>query len=111
MPEPVHILLWSVVLGLSAVALTKCIRALPPFAGWTLDLKKPWACDICMSFWGVVLLSGAMFWRDPSSLELQPFLGMVGWCVSYFGLQKLSEPQTPFEMPPLADSGEDNAGK
>jgi hypothetical protein len=52
-----------------------------------------------------------MFWRDPSSLELQPFLGMVGWCVSYFGLQKLSEPQTPFEMPPLADSGEDNAGK
>ncbi len=100
------ILVWAVVLGLSSVAFTKCLRAVRPVAKWTLDAKKPWACDICMSFWGVLLLSGGLYglWRE--SLAMQPFVTMVAWCVSYFGLQKLSEPMTRFELPPPLEDSE-----
>lgn len=37
--------------ALTAVALTQIVRKLPPFSRWTLEGKRPWSCDLCMSFW------------------------------------------------------------
>lgn len=37
--------------ALTAVGLTQTIRKVPPFSKWTLEGKRPWSCDLCMSFW------------------------------------------------------------
>lgn len=107
--ELVVVLLWSVVLGLGSVAVTRCVRALPPFAGWTMQLKKPWACDICMTFWGVVgLASMAFWWGEP--LRTLLFAGPCAWTVGFAVLRPLSAPTSlppPFASLLPVDTGEE----
>lgn len=49
----------AALLGLAAYFLVSVIRALPPFRGWVARQVKPWACDLCMSFWSTLVVSGA----------------------------------------------------
>jgi hypothetical protein len=44
-------LLAAVFCGLGAVGLTLVLREAPPIARWNEAGVKPWACDLCMSFW------------------------------------------------------------
>jgi hypothetical protein len=64
MIEPLHIVLWSLLVGATSAGMTVAIRALPLVKKWIEQMKKPWACDVCMSFWTVGLLAlGLGFWR------------------------------------------------
>ena len=44
-----------IVASLGSVGLTVALRAVPPFSKWNEEGIKPWACDLCMSFWGTLL--------------------------------------------------------
>lgn len=104
--DPLRILLWAVVLGAGSVAVTKCVRALPPFSRWLLEAKKPWACDLCMTFWGVAffcLLRGL----SGETVDALLLIGPCSWTVGFGVLQRLSEPTSAPPMMMPEDSGED----
>ena len=53
----VHTLTYALLLGLSAASSVVIFRALPPGKQLAKTGRKPWACDICMSFWSNYLLA------------------------------------------------------
>ncbi len=40
-----------ILLGLAIFYVVSVIRKLPRIEAWSLTGKRPWACDLCMSFW------------------------------------------------------------
>lgn len=58
--------------------------------------KKPWACDICMSFWTLVLLTPLLH------MDLWPAVGPAYPWTLYL-LRKLQEPMNPPNLPPLEE--------
>jgi hypothetical protein len=54
------LIVWTVLVGLGIPGIVLAARALPWVDTRVLAGVKPWACDICMSFWtGAVLVLGA----------------------------------------------------
>jgi len=55
--------------GLTVFFLVELVRKLPGVETWALAGKRPWGCDLCMSFWTSVLvmvltaLIGDVTWR------------------------------------------------
>lgn len=65
MIEPLTIILWSLLVGATSAGMTAAIRELPSVYKKMMERKKPWACDICMSFWTVGLLGlGLSIWGE-----------------------------------------------
>jgi hypothetical protein len=63
--------------------------------------KKPWACDVCMSFWtaGVMVVGLAGVQQDISLLLVAgPAYPLALWI-----LRKIQEPQLPPGLPRLED--------
>jgi hypothetical protein len=54
---PLLLLTWALLLGPTAAGMTVALRALPLVNKRVFQAKKPWACDVCMGFWTVGLLS------------------------------------------------------
>jgi len=106
---PALVLEWAAVLGLGSVAVTKCVRALWPFTHWVVRAIKPWACDICMTFWAVVLLAGVAFGLGVPWQTLL-LAGPAAWTIGFAVLRPLSGP-TALPPPSMGllpvDSGED----
>lgn len=50
---PALLLTWALFVGLTAAGLIVALRALPPVEHKVWAAQKPWACDVCMSFWVV----------------------------------------------------------
>lgn len=53
------LLVASVAVGLTAAGAIQVIRALPLVRSWVMRGTKPWACDLCMSWW-LSLAAGAV---------------------------------------------------
>ncbi len=67
--------LWSALLGLTVAGFILGVRALPWVDRRVMALKKPWACDFCMCFWGTLLWGGLGYrWYVTD-------LGAHGWAV------------------------------
>lgn len=45
--------------GTTAAGVTVAVRALPFVNRWVQHGTKPWACDVCMSFWTTAAVTGA----------------------------------------------------
>lgn len=69
----------SIIAGLGSVGITIVLRAIPPFEGWNERGIKPWACDLCMSFWcsAICLAVGVVF------AELSPSDAFMAWMPSF----------------------------
>lgn len=52
----------ALLVGLACLFTVEMIRALPPFRGWAERQIKPWACDLCMSFWSSVSWTVGLVW-------------------------------------------------
>jgi hypothetical protein len=50
-------LTYTLLLGFAAASAVVLFRALPPGKQLAATGKKPWACDICMSFWSTYLMA------------------------------------------------------
>jgi len=98
-----HLLATAALIGMSAAAIPPIVRALPPFAGWTQQGIKPWACDLCMSFWSTVIAS--LVWVGLGA----PWPGSLAAFVVTFAITRHnSEPiGLPPGFPELQDSGAD----
>jgi hypothetical protein len=53
----INLLAYAILLGAAAATAVTLFRALPPGKGLAKTGRKPWACDICMSFWSTLLLA------------------------------------------------------
>ena len=49
--DPWHLLAWSVVIGTTAPGVAIVLRALPAIERLVLEGTRPWACDVCLSWW------------------------------------------------------------
>jgi len=71
MLSPLSILLWALFIGATSAGITVAVRALPFIKKWMMERKKPWACDVCMSFWSTglvaILVAG---WQNNHELVL-----------------------------------------
>lgn len=69
-----------IVLGLATSGLTAVVRAVIDSANPLWLLEKPFSCDLCMSWWSSIALTGA--WAAHEGIALVPgmlaVLGSVG---------------------------------
>lgn len=88
-----------VVAALGAVGLTTVIRAVPPFARLNEHGVKPWACDLCMSFWttALFLVVGAISNKVDAFDAF--FLWMPSFALAYGTIQRIIPP--PLGGPPI----------
>ena len=102
---PLYILFWSLLIGATSAGMTVAVRALPFVQRRIEALQKPWACDICMSFWSVGLLSvGLAVWQGPELLvSCGPAYPWALWV-----LRRVTEPREPV-LPALEDSDADRS--
>lgn len=84
--------------ALGAIGLAVILRAVPPFSRWNEQGVKPWACDLCMSFWcsGLALAVAPSFsWEEVALWWLPTFT------IAYAGLQRITpEPMGGPPIPP-----------
>jgi hypothetical protein len=89
-------------LGATAAGVVVAVRALPPVQRRMWAAQKPWACDICMSFWttGLVALLAAA-WRQDEALVILcgPAYPWALWV-----LRKITDPHGPPPLPELEDT-------
>lgn len=90
------LLLTGLGLGTTAAGVVVAVRALPPVQRAMFAQKKPWACDVCMSFWTVGALGLLGVLRGFDVLACGP-----AYPVALLVLRKLGEPMHPPVMPPL----------
>lgn len=101
------VVLWfvlAVMVGASSAGLTLALRALPPIARQLQALKKPWVCDVCMSFWATGLWTLLLMWwrQDPTLLVVAP--PAFPWAM--WVLRNLTEPLGA-PPPPMLEEGDD----
>ena len=107
MIQPLYILLWAAIIGATSAGITVALRGLPFIYRKVEAAKKPWACDVCMSFWTTGLLGlglGAWAWNPWYLVVCGP---AYPWAM--YVLCKITEPTGPPPMAPLEDSEEEDA--
>jgi hypothetical protein len=59
----------AMLIGGASASMTVLLRYAPVISRWTLEGKKPWVCDVCMTLWTTLLISGVVFWHgEPRAL-------------------------------------------
>jgi len=100
------IFLVAIIAGMSAVGVTLVLRELPPFSRWNEQDVKPWACDLCMSFWcSAVCLGVARATSQISNAEVI-LSWMPAFVVAFFLVQRVRPPPLggpPIDPPPGSD--------
>lgn len=105
MTAPLTALGWLaavVAFGLSAAGLVQLVRVVPPGPKMVQRGTKPWACDLCMSWWSAVLLVAVACAMDPAWALVLP----GSFFVSLFLTARLYPAPSggPGAMPPLEES-------
>lgn len=96
--SPLDVLLLALLTGSTAAGMVVAVRALPWVYKRMLEQKKPWSCDICMSFWTVALLTLGL------GLTLQAWVvAGPAYPVALWVLRRLTDPRNPPPLPPLEE--------
>lgn len=88
-------LIHTLLLGMTSASLVTIFRAIPP-GSWLVKKGKPWACDICMSFWmtwGVGLAASFLGLIDAPEL----LLSVPAYIVCLWLLKQTSEIEFGFK--------------
>jgi hypothetical protein len=93
----------AIVVALTAVGLIQLIRLIPWVYRQMLAGKKPWVCDLCMSFWTSILsgsawaLLGAGPWRAiiPSFALTMLVTRVLGAPTSEYNVDDIPELKEP----------------
>ena len=93
---PLDLLLWSLFIALGATGLTIILRNAPIIRGWVFELRKPWACNVCMPLYtSAALLSAPILWSRDWRLALA---FPAAYLLSHLILEKMARP--PASGPP-----------
>lgn len=87
--EVLDLLLMALLVGLSSAGLTIVVRHAPFIRGWVERGIKPWACDVCMTFWGVLIFTAALQLKEPQAL----WVWFVSYTIGKYSLRKLTDPE------------------
>lgn len=90
-----EVLLRSFLLALSVVGMTVILRNAPIIRTWVFQMKKPWACNVCLPIWlcGCALAFLLGYTQNLSFL----FIFLPGYAISYLILEAMARPpKTPF---------------
>jgi hypothetical protein len=93
------LIMWWAVVGLVSV-----LRALPPFFGWANRGIKPWACDLCMSFWPATALAVTELVLHGRWHVLLAIPAVTGLGIATLSRLTPTPPGGPPDFPPLVDS-------
>lgn len=92
-----ELLLTAVFVALSAVALTVIVRNAPVVRTWVFEMKKPWACNVCMPLYACAAVVGALggLQRDPRVLLTY----LPAYLLSNVMLDHMARPPGPPHIP------------
>lgn len=99
--------------ALFATGLTLVLRVLPGIRGAVFRGTKPWACDLCMSWWGawaggVLALGGGLWGPFCAGTIVTWLLGTFAAVpVSMLVLRFVGQPAGTFDLPPANDNDGD----
>ena len=100
------IILWTLVLAPSAAGFVVVLRSLPIIERKMWDRKKPWACDLCMSFW-CTLLAGCVIARASGDrvalLACAPSLALCMLLLRALTSPRGAPPPMPRTLPELQE--------
>ena len=88
------------VVGLAAAGLASVVRALPYFRDLVFRGVKPWACDLCMSWWGSLAGGAALDLPAAHGWPAAGVLVLAGVAVSLAVLHHITRPTQEFVLPP-----------
>lgn len=90
----------AVFVALSSVALAVILRNAPVIRTWVWEMKKPWACNVCLPLYLCAVVVGFLWLRSRDSSVLLSYL--PGYALAYITLETMSRP--PSVVPDLEDS-------
>lgn len=90
----------SLYVALSAVALAVILRNAPVISTWVSQMRKPWACNVCLPLYlcGLCVL-GLVFIKGVWALLAY----LPAYAISYLTLEKMSRPPAKLFVPPEMD--------
>jgi hypothetical protein len=100
MLDVAELLGWSVLGGLGAVGLTTILRNAPIVRGWVQEMKKPWACNVCMPLYtSAAIIAVPIIQTGEWDYALAY---PAAYALGYLVLEKMARPPGPpprFEIP------------
>lgn len=97
-------LLTSIVVALSSVGLTVILRNAPVIRGWVREMKKPWACNICMPLYTCALGVGGLFYLHHDENVFLSYL--PAYALSFMTLEAIARPPSVVPTFELEDSSD-----
>lgn len=100
----------ALIVALSTVALTVILRNAPVIRDWVDQLKKPWACNVCLPLYLCALSTGALYFYSPWDWTIV-YAYLPAYALSYLILEKfLNRPTAPFIPQVFMDEGDPGVG-
>lgn len=98
----IDLLVWTALVALAIPGVVQAVRALPWVSRRVFENVKPWACDICMSFWigALATIGAAALAHDLRVLAVAP----PAYTIALLVLRVLQAPHG--EAPPLEPPSE-----
>jgi len=92
-------LAYALLLGMAVASMVTVFRAVPPGKTLAATGRKPWACDVCMTFWGTIGIAAIYFFAGVS-VAPGPFLLYVcapAYIVCLYLLRQTADIEFPSE--------------
>lgn len=97
--DPILLVLWALIISASAAGLVQLVRQLAWVNAQMIAGKKPWVCDLCMSWWTSALATAA--W---SLLEGAPARAFIpAFAMAMILVRALGAPTSNFNPDDLPD--------
>ena len=98
----------SIIVALSSVALAIILRNAPIIRDLVQEMKKPWACNVCLPLYLAALCTAGLYFYSPWDWTIV-YAYLPGYALSYLILEYIGLPKTPFIPPALVelDDGDD----
>jgi hypothetical protein len=102
----VETLFQSVLIALSSVGLAIILRNAPVIRGWVQEMKKPWACNVCLPLYLCFVMVGVFYGVTRDVTVLLAYL--PAYALSFVILEKLARPPGPPHISPEFFNMEDD---
>lgn len=93
----VETLFRSLLIALSSVGLAIILRNAPVIKNWVQEMKKPWACNVCLPLYLCFVMVGVFYGVSRDATVLLAYL--PAYAMSYVILEKLARPPGPLHIP------------
>lgn len=99
----VTLLTWTAIVALTAAGLIQLVRQIPWVDRQMLAGRKPWVCDLCMSWWSALL--GTTFWL---LLDGAPWRASIpAFALTMLVVRSLGAPVSDLQLNDIPDIGKE----